>query len=124
MAIDTIIKKGVSTIFKILNPLVHPANYVIESDDGFGVTTSTTYPVSVIITTFTEDDMLKHVRLSNLIQAQDLQGLVKASDIPVELTSGDYLTITDTSIFNGRHNVVGWDTDPVNALYILILRRI
>lgn len=123
MSIKTTIDKGVNTIFKVLRSLVHPATYVAVVKDGFSDNSETEYSVGVIIDSFSERDV-QFLSFSDLIQPQDMKGLVRGAELPVSPSSKDYINVTDTSIFTGKHKVIAWNTDPATALYTLLLRRV
>ena len=123
MSIKTTIDKGVRTIFKVLKSLVHPAEYISVSSDGFSSNTETSVTVSVIIDSFSEKDV-QFLSFSEFIQPQDMKGLMKGTDLQISPSSKDYLNVTDSSIYAGKYRIVAWSTDPAVALYILLLRRI
>lgn len=123
MSIKTTIDKGVKIIFKVLRSLVHPATYTAVVKDGFSSDTETEYPVDAIIDSFSERDV-QFLSFSNLIQPQDMKGLIRGAQLTVRPSSKDYLTVTDSSPFAGKYKVIAWDTDPAVALYTLLLRRV
>ncbi len=123
MSIKTTIDKGVATIFKVLKSLVHPATYTSSSDDGFGSSSSTEYSISMIIDSFSERDV-QFLSFSELIQPQDLKGLVKGTDLSIQPSSKDHVTIADGTIYDGKYKIIAWNTDPATALFVLLLRNV
>lgn len=123
MSIKNTIQKGVNTIFKVLKSIVYPAVYTDTSDDGFSVAVTVTHTVDVIIDSFSERDV-QFLSFSELIQPQDVKGLIRGSQLPVFPTTTGTLTVTSTDAVNGKYSVIAATTDAATALYTVLLRRV
>ena len=123
MSIKTVINKGVSTVFKVLKSIVYPAVYTTVQDDGFSTAVTKDYTVDVIIDSFSERDV-QFLSFSELIQPQDVKGLIRGSQLPVYPSSKDFLVVTSTDASNGKYSVIASSTDPAFALYTVLLRRV
>lgn len=111
--------KGVETIFSTFEEAVKTGTYNTSNDDGFDdAPVITTDAVRCIFEKFTEKDV-ELLTFSKLIQPQDIKGLLPSIDLVncVMNTQG-------YCIFNGlRYSVEGWDLDPIDVIYTLLLRR-
>ena len=125
MSVNTAIHKGVKAAFRILKSLQHKATYTHEiSNDGFEDKEVTTHPITVIMDSFSERDV-QFLSFSNEIQPQDVRGLVRGLELPINPSTKDTLKIEDTSIFGGDNpwSVIAWDVDPAVAMFTFLLRR-
>ncbi len=122
MSINTTIHKGVSTIFKVLKSLLYSAEYVDVVDDGFD-RTEVIYTVDVIIDSFSERDV-QFLSFSELIQPQDVKGLIRGSQLPVFPSSADVLIVGGDGPRSGKFSVIAFSTDPAGALFTVLLRRV
>lgn len=124
MALDKVIHKGVKTAFKVLRSMVHQANLIV-SKKGFGTVTKTTYPISIIVSSFEENDV-QFLSFSSLIQPQDLKGMIPGEQLPALVlpSSGDQIEILGSSVYTGVYSVPAHDTDAVKGLVVTLLRRV
>ncbi len=111
--------KGVETIFKTFEEAVKTGTYNTSDDDGFEDTpVVTTDVVRCLFEKFTEKDV-ELLTFSKLIQPQDIKGLMPSVDlVNCEMNTQGYC------IFEGkRYTLEGFDLDPMDVLYTLLLRR-
>ena len=108
---------GVETTFDVLNEAVKSGSLVVTVDDGWGTTTTDTYPVRVIVDVFSKED-LNDVSFSDLVQHTDLKGLVPGADITVDVKTGHFIDIDGK-----RYTIVEFETDPFNVMYTILLRN-
>lgn len=118
MGIKKVFTKGVNVVFKVASDAVHEAIHTIPSDDGWGNTSQATQSVRVILDKFTQEDV-EQSSFYDLIQPTDTKGLVPGEDMPIEPTTKDTLTVDGDAVFN----IVAWETDPLKAMYTLLLRK-
>jgi|JFJP01.1.fsa_nt_gi hypothetical protein len=123
MGLKKVFTAGVNTAFKVLKDLVYSATYTTVQDDGFSTATTTDYQVDVIIDSFSERDV-QFLSFSELIQPQDVKGLLKGAQLPVFPSSRDLLLVTSNDAANGQYRVIASTTDPAFALYTILLRRV
>ncbi len=116
MSLKDTFHSAVTTAFTVFGALVQPGIYTHTVDDGF-TSTSTDYPVDVIVSSFTQKDVQK-LSFGALLQPTDLQCLVKGSDLTVPITTEGLM------IVNGvNYGIVGFSTDPAEALFIIGIRK-
>lgn len=102
--------------FKVFASLVKPGVYTYIFDTGFDKT-ETSIDVDVIVSSFSQKD-IQNVSFKALIQPTDLQGLVKGSDLTLPVTTEGVMVVDDVA-----YGIVAFQTDPADALYILLLRK-
>ena len=117
MGLQSVFTKGVRTVFSVLSDAVHTATLQVNNDDGWGNITPATYSIRVIIDRFTQEDV-DYTSFYDLIQPTDTKGLVPGEDITVDLKT-DQQVIVGSDTFN----IVAWETDPMKAMYTLLLRK-
>ncbi len=105
-----------ATAFTVFASLVKSGMYTHVVDDGFS-RTETEVPVNIIISSFDQTDIQK-VSFAALIQPTDIQGLIKGSDLTLPLSSEGKMTVDSI-----EYGVVAHQTDPAEALYIVLLRK-
>lgn len=124
MALNTVISKGVATAFKVLRSLSHPAQLIVRVEDGFADTVTYHQIKQIIIDSFSERDV-QFLSFSELIQPQDVKGIIQSSEIPgIFPSSKDDIEVLDESVYKGKYSIIANDTDPANAAYTLLLRRV
>ena len=104
------------TAFNVFSSLVKQGVYTYVVDDGF-TSSSTDYPINVIVGSFSQEDV-QRASFSALIQPTDMQGLVKGSDLSVPVTTEGVMSVDGIN-----YGIVAFDTDPAEALFILLLRK-
>jgi hypothetical protein len=124
MALNTTFQKAAKTVFKVFSSLIVPVDYVVIVKDGFDVDTRTVYGVDMIIDSFAERDV-QFLSFSNLIQPTDVKGLVRGQQMRdlglSELGTNDVVVRKDNSV---EYSVIAYNTDPAEALYTLLLRKV
>ena len=118
-SIKSIFVKGVNTIFNVFNEAVNTGTYTLSSDNGFDVPVPLTCSVRCIFESFTEKDV-GSLSFSDLIQPRDIKGIIPFEDVTVELTVNGGTISFDTAVYT----VEGFETDPMNVIYILLLRKV
>ncbi len=124
MSLHTTFQNAAKTVFKVFKSLIFKVQYVVVLKDGFDVDTRTEHPVDMIIDTFAERDV-QFLSFSNLIQPTDVKGMVRGQnlrDVGVSVLSTNDVIVRDD---NGvEYAIIAYNTDPAEALYILLLRRV
>jgi len=112
--------KGVETLFKTFEEAVKAGTYVVITDDGFtDLPTTATDDIRCIFEKFTAKDV-ELLTFSELIQPQDIKGLVPSVDVVNSemSTQGHIMFGTD------KYTVEGHDLDPMDVIYTLLLRKV
>lgn len=110
---------GVETIFGIFNEAVHSGVFTQTVDDGFSDPVSTTDVIRCIFETFKAKDV-ELLSFSELIQPQDVKGLMPASD----LVNCKMNTQTHIIFGDDVYSVEGHELDPMSIVYTLLLRKV
>ena len=120
MSIKTVLQKAATTAFKVFKSLIQHVTYVKVSDDGFGTTVTSTYPVDMIVTG-TSGVSPTSVSFYSKIQAEDKIGMLKGSSVV-----GFVVAIEDRVIAEdgSKYDVKAYDVDAAKALYIFLLRGV
>ena len=116
MGLKNVFLSAVNSIFSVLNDAVQQGQYIVVTDNGFDDVTETPYDVRVILDNFTQKDV-EYTSFYDLIQPTDVKGLVPGEDIPVSVNTSDRLRVGDRDFA-----IVAFETDPMNALFTLLLR--
>lgn len=111
--------KGLETIFSVFEEAVKTGTYSVDDDNEFNDTVITPDSIRCIFATFEEKD-ISLLSFADAIQPNDILGLIPFSDVTLEMTtSGGYIIFPT----EGTYSVVGWDKDPLNVMYIVLLRQ-
>lgn len=116
MGVEIAVKKGVEAIFKALKDAVHEGQYIVESDDGWGNSSTTPDDVRVILDQFRQEDV-ESSSFYELIQPTDTKALVPGADLSLPVKSTNKLQVGERTF-----TIVAFDTDPLKALYTFLLR--
>lgn len=116
MGIKNVFIKGVNTVFRVLKDAVKEGEYIVISDDGFDDKSETPLPVRIILDRFTQEDV-EASSFSTLIQHTDTKGLIPGEDITVAMNTSNVL-----SVEGRKFVIVAFETDPMQAMYTLLLR--
>ena len=109
--------KGVETIFKVFKDAVNLGSYKLDTDNGFDTPSTATDPIRCIFERSFEKDV-ELLTFYKLIQPKDIIGLIPSVDITLEMNTQGYCVFgSDT------YKVVGHDTDPMNVLFTVLLRK-
>jgi hypothetical protein len=124
MSLKVVFNDAADTIFNVFSSLIVPVTYVSVYIDGFDVNDETEYTnVSMIQDTFSEKDV-RYLPFYSLIQPTDVKGLIKGR----ELRDKGILEHNTTDIIkkeNGtKYSIVAYTTDPAEALYTFLLRKV
>jgi hypothetical protein len=119
MSIISAFQNGVNTIFKVMKDAVHNAEYVAVVDNGFDPKSEQVCPVRVILDKFTQHDV-KHTSFADLIQTSDVKGLVPGVDVTLKIQAGTGNLLRTDDI---TYDIVAYDTDPMQIMYVLLLRN-
>lgn len=122
MGLKAVFVKGVEIAFSIFNEAVKNSSIIDVEDDGFDDSVVVTHEnIRVICESFSMEDV-ETLSFSELIQPTDVKGLIPGSDLDFTLnTTTQTLKITDTSV---TYAIVGFDSDPYNVLYTVLLRTV
>lgn len=118
MGIKNVFVKGVETVFKVLKDAVKDGQYIVETDDGWGESSSVSQPVRIILDEFTQDDV-DTASFSALIQPTDVKGLVPGKDLVSSISTSGFFVVDER-----RFTVVAFDTDAMNVMYTVLLRDV
>lgn len=118
MGLRRVFRKAASTIFKVFYDLQISGTYTDVVDNGFDLVSTEIYPIIVIKDKFTKED-LKNLSFSKYIQPTDVKGLVEGVSVSFSLEIGNTITL-DSQIYT----IVALETDPAEALWILLLRKV
>lgn len=122
MGLKTTFKKGAELLFKKFKDAVKSGTYYSITDDGFD-TNSTSFTVRVIEESFNEKD-IKYLSFSDLIQPNDVKGILLGVDLPAELHSQiDKLDIIQEDSSVKTYTIVSFDRDPLSIVYTILLRK-
>ena len=116
--IKSIFLSGIETIFSIFEESVKSGEYSLIADNGFGTTSTTKKTVRCIFDKFTQED-LESLSFSSLIQPTDIKGLIPVVDLQGVAVNvkGIYTLSSDV------YTVEGFEVDPLEVLYIVLLRK-
>lgn len=116
MGLQKVFTKGVNTVFNVLNEAVHEGQYIAQTDDGWGNTSEASYPVRVILDQFKQEDV-EFTSFYELIQPTDTKGLIPGEDITVAMKTSNIVQIGERTF-----TIVAFETDPMQAMFTLLLR--
>ena len=111
--------KGVNTIFNVFNEAVKIGTYDLLKDDGFDVPVPLSCPIRCIFESFTEKDVAS-LSFSDLIQPSDVKGIIPFEDVTIAMTVNGGTMTFGTSTYT----VEGFETDPMDVIYTLLLRKV
>lgn len=112
--------KGLETIFSIFEEAVKNGVYSVDDENEFTKDEPLlTCPVRCIFAKFEEKD-ISLLSFAKFIQPNDIIGLIPFEDVTIEMTSsGGFVTFSTEGIFS----VVAFEKDPLNVMYIVLLRQ-
>lgn len=116
MGLKEIAAKGVETTFKVFKDAVKDGLYIVETDDGWGTTSSQSDEIRIILDRFRQED-LESTSFYELIQPTDSKGLVPGKDLNLTVKASNIIQIGER-----KFTLVAFETDPFEALYTLLLR--
>jgi hypothetical protein len=110
--------KGINTIFSVFNEAVKTGTYDLVVDNGFDTPVPLSCPIRCIFEEFEKQDV-HLLSFSDLIQPNDVKGLIPGEDITLAMStdSGSCTFGTDT------YSVEGFVYDPLFVLCTALLRR-
>lgn len=124
MGLETIFKKAARKVFTLFKDAVRVGTYHSIVDTGFE-SSDTPYTVSIIAASFEEKD-IKYLPFSELIQPQDVKGLVMGEEVP-DVVVHSQIDKIDIYEKNGvdlvTYTVVSYAADPMKILYTFLLRK-
>lgn len=118
MGLKTVAQKSVETVFRVMKDAVKNGNYVVKDDDGWGNTSQDSIPVRVILDRFKQEDV-ESSSFYELIQHTDTKGLVPGVDLTLPVKTSNVIEID-----NREFKIVAFETDPLEALFTLLLRDV
>lgn len=117
-SLRNIFVKGVELIFDTFEDAVKTGSYNITVDTGFVAASTQTEAIRCIFENFTEKDV-ELLTFSDLIQPNDVKGLIPAADIALSMN-----TQQGFCLFSGKkYTVEGFDLDPMSVIYTVLLRK-
>ena len=119
MGLARVFEKAVDINFRVFNEAVKSATLEVTTDNGFDEPTTESYSIRVLLDKFTQKDISK-LRFADKIQPTDTKGLVPGKEI--KNTVGEPETGMIVRTDDNEFTVKGFDVDPYNALYTLLLR--
>ena len=126
MGLAEVFESAVDTVFTVFVDAVKVGRYVIPPvDSGWGGTeTSVKHEMSVIVNGLSQEDK-KNTSFYTQIQPNDTIIMVKGIDIrdnSIRVSNSDLFEIDFTS-YTDLFTIEAHDTDPVEALFIILLRE-
>ncbi len=118
MGLNNVFIQGVNTIFSVLSDAVRKGEYIVITDDGFEDKSEKSYAVRIILDNFTQEDV-QSSSFYDLIQYTDTKGLIPGEDITVAMNTANIM-----SVEGRKFTIVAFETDPMNAMYTLLLRDV
>ena len=114
-------KEGLEIILSTFEEAVHNGTYTLGSSNEFDsdVTPSTDENVRCIFTIFREKDV-SLLSFSDLIQPNDIIGIIPYDDLTLKISNEGYFEFEDEE---GVYTVVGHERDPLNITYTVLLRK-
>jgi hypothetical protein len=113
-------KSGLEVIFDTFEEAVHSGTYTLGSSNDFNeVAEPPTCPVRCVFINFREKDV-SLLSFSDLIQPNDILGLIPYDDVTLEVSNEGYFSFTDQS---GFYSVVGHEVDPLKVTYTVLMRK-
>lgn len=113
-----IFENGLETIFKVFEEAVKSGTYGIYDDNEFSDEEPETCSIRFIPIQYKQKDIAS-LSFSDLIQPNDIIGIIPFSDVTIQMTSsGGYVTFADGTFF-----VVGQEKDPLDIMYTVLLRK-
>jgi hypothetical protein len=110
---------GLETILSVFEETVKTGIYGIDDENEFTSSSSETCSVRCVFNQFKEKDV-SLLSFSDLIQPNDIIGLIPYEDMTLEMkSSGGYITFTD----EGTYTIVGFEKDPMNVMYTVLMRK-
>lgn len=112
---------GLETILDVFEEAIKIGTYEIENENEFtnDIDSDASCKVRCIFEQFREKD-ISLLRFSDMIQPNDILALIPYEDMTLEMkSSGGYITFTD----EGTYTVVGFEKDPMNVTYTVLLRK-
>ena len=111
--------KGVETLFGVFNEAVKTGTYNLDTDDGFVEATTKSDSIRCIFEKFTAKD-INLLSFASLIQPQDVKGLMPSVDlVNCTMDTQGYVLFGED-----RYSVEGFDLDPMDVIYTLLLRKV
>ena len=110
---------GVETLFKTFEDAVHIGTLNVDTDDGFDAPSTVSDDIRCIFEKFTAKD-IELLTFASSIQPQDIKGLMPF----VELVNCTMTTQGYVLFGSDKYTVEGYDLDPMNVIYTLLLRKV
>jgi len=126
MSLKDVLTSAVDTTFTVFADMVKPGKYTVNQEgNGFDDdVTPVSYEMGVIVNGLSQSD-LKNSKFFGQIQPEDTVVMIKGKDITdneIRVRNSDSFEIEFTS-YTSTFNVIGHDTDPAEALFLLLLRE-
>jgi len=126
MGLKNVFISAVDTAFTVFVDLIKPGRYIINQEgNGFDdELESEEYNMEVIVNGLSQSD-LRNSKFFAQIQPEDTVVMVKGKDIAsnsIRVRNSDSFEI-DFSSYTGSFVIIDHDTDPAEALFLLLLRE-
>lgn len=120
--LKNIFKKAALLAFNdIFNEAVTTGDLFYVVDDGFDAAVETSCEVKCIFSQFEQNDV-KNMSFSELIQPTDVIALVMFDEVTVKVNTNGFIRFTEDSE-QVDYTIEGFDLDPMNVLYTFLLRN-
>jgi hypothetical protein len=118
MSLDTVFHNAAKTVFNVFKSIIHKVEFVRVTDDGFDEEKTEKFQVDMIVSSFDAKDV-ELLGFNRLIQPTDVKGMFRGKQlVGFTPTTTDIVVDGDTT-----YSVVATQTDPAQALWILLLRN-
>jgi len=116
-SLKSIFIQGVDTAFSIFSEAVKTSTYKVTNDDGFDDSVETEIlDMPTILDKFSQEDV-RNLSFYKLIQPTDTKAMIPGKYFTTDCKAGNILDV------DGREfSIVGFETDPYDVLYTLLLR--
>lgn len=126
MSLKDVFISAVDTTFTVFADMVKTGRYITNQEgNGFDDDlASDEYTMDVIVNGLSQSD-LRNSKFFAQIQPEDTVIMVKGKDIAsnaIRVRNSDSFEI-DFPSYTGSFNIIGHDTDPAEALFLLLLRE-
>lgn len=126
MGLNLVFENAVQTAFTVFKDFVKPGKYIVSAkDSGWGeAVVPVEYEMEVIVNGLTQEDLRK-TSFFTQIQSSDTIAMVKGKDIAsnsIRVRNVDKFEVQFKS-YTTQFVIVEHETDPAEALFLLLLRE-
>ena len=115
MGLQDLARKLAQVGVKIAGNIALDATFTVRTDDGIAAPVDTNYTTKVVLTRFSAKELAQPG-----MQLDDVKGLIARRDLSVSPTGTHRERLT---VGSDVYTVIGFNTDPAEAMWILQLRK-